>query len=89
MSGNGNLGGKVVAAEIRAQGSSAIERGALRELFDSIYYNAAPTVNYFPYSVSVDGQRFLIPRDMSDETSEAEASSPITVVLNWTAMLKK
>jgi Tol biopolymer transport system component len=36
------------------------------------------------YSVSADGQRFLI-----NSAPEQEASAPITVILNWTAGLKK
>jgi len=36
------------------------------------------------YAVSPDGQRFLI-----NVPVEAQTSAPITVVLNWTADLKK
>jgi hypothetical protein len=35
------------------------------------------------YDVAVDGQRFLV------HTPPQDASVPITVVLNWTAALKK
>jgi hypothetical protein len=38
------------------------------------------------YDVSADGQRFLI-RDLS--AGRAGATSPITVVLNWAAGLKR
>ena len=43
---------------------------------------------YHTYAVSPDGQRFLIPRPVSNLQGDA-ASSPITVVLNWTAALKR
>ena len=43
--------------------------------------------SYLAYAVSADGQRFLIPRPPS--TGADEAPSPITVVLNWTAALRK
>jgi hypothetical protein len=79
-------GGKVTAAEIRVAGSS-IQRGVPRELFD------APTVGFghgpLPhslYTVSLDGQRFLIARPETNITGEA-SSAPMTVVLNWTAGL--
>jgi hypothetical protein len=35
------------------------------------------------YTVSADGQRFLIKSPVSDA-----AISPITVVLNWTALMR-
>jgi hypothetical protein len=38
----------------------------------------------YEYAVSSDGQRFLI-NTLPEET----ASSPVTVVLNWTTTLKK
>ena len=38
----------------------------------------------YPYDVSADGQRFLI-----NTAPEQAVSAPITVVLNWTAGLKK
>jgi hypothetical protein len=38
-----------------------------------------------PYDVSADGQRFLVNTLMQEATSAA----PITIVVNWTALLKK
>jgi hypothetical protein len=35
------------------------------------------------YSVSADGQRFLL------NTPAEAASSPMTIVLNWTGLLKR
>ena len=37
-----------------------------------------------PYDASADGQRFLV-----NTALEEEAPSPMTVVFNWTATLKK
>lgn len=48
---------------------------------DSPMLSMAATI---PYDVSADGQRFLI-----NTTPEQTAYAPITVVLNWTAELKK
>ena len=69
---------------------STFEAGAPRELFDSGFYNinSGHTGNYHPYAVSPDGQRFLIPRPTSNLKGEILAS-PITVVVNWTAALRK
>ena len=39
---------------------------------------------YVPYAVAQNGQRFLV----ATATAEAEAS-PVTVVVNWTAGLRK
>jgi hypothetical protein len=41
--------------------------------------------DYELFSVSPDGKRFLIPRP----ANAAENNSPITVVLNWVAGVKK
>jgi len=43
---------------------------------------------YLPFAVSADGQRFLIPRPEGLSTADA-ISSPIAVVLNCDAGLKK
>jgi hypothetical protein len=39
---------------------------------------------YFRYAAAPDGKRFLI-----DSVAEETVQAPITVVLNWTAGLKK
>ena len=41
------------------------------------------------FDVSSDGQRFLIPRAEAANINGALANTPITVVLNWTAALRK
>ncbi len=69
---------KLMAATVNGKGSS-FEVGAVRPLFQTDSIGSIST-----YAVSADGQRFLI-----NTTSEQAASAPITVVLNWTAGLKK
>ena len=82
--------GKVVAVAVHATGST-FEFSAPRPLFDSGYLNNAPghTGSYNTFDVSSDGQRFLIPRPESTNLTGALANTPITVVLNWTAALRK
>ena len=41
-------------------------------------------INRYPYDVSADGQRFLV-----NTLAEEPTSAPITLVVNWNAMLKK
>jgi hypothetical protein len=82
-----NNAGKMMAADIHAFGGS-IQVGGTHALFDSGYsQNFVHGVSYNTYAVSADGQRFLIPRP-GNATAE-DASTPITVVVNWTAALKK
>ena len=78
-------GSAVMAVEI--QRGAAVELGAPKQLFDyPTFMNSqpAPTPMSGDLAVSADGQRFLL--DVLDETAP---QSPITVVLNWTATLKK
>ena len=79
--------GKIVSVGINATGSK-FEYSAPRPLFDSGYLNSGfgHTGSWNTFAVSADGQRFLIPRP---ESGPALANTPITVVLNWTAGLKK
>jgi serine/threonine protein kinase len=71
--------GKMMAAAVNGKGSS-FEVGDVKPLFET---RAALGFRY-PYDVSADGQRFLI-----NTASEQTVSAPITVVVNWTAGLKK
>jgi Tol biopolymer transport system component len=81
-------GGKIIATEIRAAGSS-IERGAPRDLFDAGTIGTGHgALQFCLYAVSPDGQRFLISRPEANATREA-SPAPITVVLNWQAVLNK
>ena len=68
---------KLMAAEVET--SPAFRVGAAHALFPT-----RPRAIGSIYDVSSDGQKFLV----ANLTSE-EASQPITLVLNWTAELKK
>ena len=68
-----------MSAAVNANGSG-FEVGAVKPLFET----HAVTGLRYPYDVSADGQRFLI-STLSGQTT----SAPITIVLNWTAGLKK
>jgi Tol biopolymer transport system component len=70
---------KLMAAAVNGKGPS-FEVGAVKPLFDTHEW---PGTRY-PYDVTADGQHFLV------NTVPGQASSaPITIVVNWTAGLKK
>jgi Tol biopolymer transport system component/predicted Ser/Thr protein kinase len=69
---------KLMAATVNGKGSS-FEVGAIKPLFTT-----HPGGPRDWYAVSPDGQRFLI-----NTVPEQAAAAPLTVVLNWTAGLKK
>jgi Tol biopolymer transport system component/predicted Ser/Thr protein kinase len=74
-------GEKMLAVEVTAQPSFSISKP--RMLFKGPYL---PTPQTFPdYDVSADGQRFL----MLKPAGQAQASTRINVVLNWTEELKR
>jgi DNA-binding winged helix-turn-helix (wHTH) protein/Tol biopolymer transport system component len=76
--------GKVVAMPVNENGPR-IEVGSPQELFDS----GVQLAIWHSYAVSPDGQRFLISRPVSSFRDDGvPASSPISVVLNWTALLE-
>jgi hypothetical protein len=82
--------GRILAVAVHAT-ASTFEFSEPRPLFDSGYLNNAPpghTGNWNTFDVSADGQRFLIPRPDS-ANADALGNSPMTVTLNWTAVLKK
>jgi len=58
---------------------TALEIGAVRPLFET-----NPTQLGRDFDVTIDGQRFLV-----DTLVEEKGSSPITLVVNWTADLKR
>jgi hypothetical protein len=70
-------GGKLIAVDVKVVGSN-FEPGVPRMLFES------EGAGLFDFAVRRDGQRFLIPVPI-----EEGSSAPITVVLNWTADLKR
>jgi dipeptidyl aminopeptidase/acylaminoacyl peptidase len=68
--------GKLTAAEIRS--GSGFETGIPKELFQTGFRTGFGSV--YGYVVSKDGQRFLL-----TNPAQVENSSPLTIVLNWTA----
>ena len=81
---------RVLVAEIHTSGST-LQFSEPHPLFESGFiagmrgHDAAFTN---VYAVSRDGQRFVIPR-VEGQTMASVLNPPITVVLNWTAALKK
>ena len=75
-----------MAAPVRSDPASAgLEVGAPTALFQTrllIQGVAAPDPRQH-YDVTADGQRFLL------NLAAEESGSPITVILNWTAGLKR
>jgi Tol biopolymer transport system component len=69
---------RLMAADVHGQGSS-FQVGTVPALFQT---QARTNVRYM-YDVSPDGQRFLI------NTLVEQAVQPITLVVNWTAALRK
>jgi len=73
-----SLDGKMMAADVTL--GSAVSLGVPHELFRTPLTNALGS----QYDVTADGQRFLIATP-----PESTGDTPITVVLNWWAGLKK
>jgi Tol biopolymer transport system component len=73
--------GQMMAVAVRTSGAS-FEHGAPQALFKTRIWRDAPMLLGISYDVSADGQRFLI------ATMVGEAS-PVNVILNWTAGVKK
>jgi len=76
--------GRLMAVAIKSD--TAVEVGTAVPLFEARMLNGPNTAVGFrqQYDVTRDGQRFLINVPLEDA-----APSPITVVVNWTASLKK
>jgi Tol biopolymer transport system component len=72
---------KVMAAAVNTRGST-FEIGAVRPLLEARIARIFRV--QYEYDVTTDGQRFLI-----NTIPEQTSSVPLTVVLNWTAGLKK
>src|SRR5262249_60037479 len=73
--------GKLMAAPVESGESFAA--GASVSLFEFRAGNSG-VGSAAPYAVTADGQRFLL-----NAIVESEAAAPLTVVLNWTAELKR
>ena len=77
----------LLAVDVKTNGPT-FDASVPKALFDTRFVNVNHVGAYHPYAVSPDGQRFLISRRAGAEGDEAPPS-PITVVLNWTAALRK
>ena len=71
-------GNTLMAAAVAVEGAR-VEVGAVRRLFQ-----VRPVTPRYFYDTSPNGQRFLV-----NTTEELDASVPITLVVNWHALLKK
>jgi hypothetical protein len=81
--------GTLMAVPVRRDGDT-VALGAPHELFNTgmltpPHSTTIPT--YHTYAVAPDSQRFLVPRPVS--TLRERTPSPITVVVNWQAMLEQ
>jgi Tol biopolymer transport system component len=82
---------KMASVKINASGS-VLNYEPPVELFDTGYINFSHSGGtYLPYVVSPDGQKFLIPRPERPDASGAgdAATTPITVIVNWAATVKR
>jgi eukaryotic-like serine/threonine-protein kinase len=71
-----SLDDKLMAVDLKPRADS-IEASAPRGLFPL----PTPTINFIPYDVTADGQRFLV-------QAPPEQASPLTVVVNWPALAR-
>lgn len=77
--------GKLMAVEVGAVAAKdrpPFPAGSTKVLFDSIRPGPVPDFPYWDFTA--DGQRFLTIRPETEDST-----SPITVVTNWTVLLKK
>jgi eukaryotic-like serine/threonine-protein kinase len=75
-------GGKLMAVDVNAAGPQ-FEAGTPKALFEAHLGGSSAVNPNAIYRVSADGQRFLA------VTAAEQTSSPVTVVLNWAADLKR
>jgi Tol biopolymer transport system component/predicted Ser/Thr protein kinase len=81
--------GKVMSVAVDGSGVSFVA-GTPAELFEPGTYGPLQPGhigNYFPYAVSPDGQRFVMPQPVAG--AKESAMPTINVVLNWTSLLRK
>jgi Tol biopolymer transport system component len=70
---------KLMAVDLKI-GADTVEPSTPRELFPL----PAMDTGYCPYDTTLDGQRFLV-----RATPEHGASQPLTIIVNWPALLKE
>jgi hypothetical protein len=73
-----------VAIKAVAGPKPSFEPGAPMPLFESHIQGRGQPGNGFQYDVTADGKRFLV-----DTITASASAPPLTVVVNWTAGLKK
>jgi Tol biopolymer transport system component len=78
-----SLSGTLMAVDVKT--APTFEHGGAKPLFQTRYVPGFQVLG-FQYDVARDGKRFLV---ITPSGVEEAASSPITVVLNWTAGLGK
>ena len=78
--------GTMMAVDVRTEGTALIP-GAPKALFrtNPLLANHRGSALDIPYDVTQDGQRFIVNERLSTTTQQ----SPISVVVNWTALLSK
>ena len=78
------LDGKLMAVDVKM--TPQFEHSIPKPLFRARIFGSGTLAGgaYFRYAAAPDGKRFLI-----DSVAEETVQAPITVVLNWTAGLKK
>jgi Tol biopolymer transport system component len=76
---------KMMAVDVNT--TPVFKAGAPKVLFPAPIFGGGNAINVTRYDVTADGQKFLIISVPAG--ASAPAITPITVVLNWTAGLKK
>jgi len=77
--------GRLTAVEVKT--APRFEAGAPQSLFDARIPAAALVDGYFRYDVAADGKRFLVNAVATERPGAAP--TPITVIVNWQAALKR
>jgi hypothetical protein len=71
-----SLNDKLMAVDLKL-GRDSVEPAAPRELFPL----PTPTINFIPYDVGADGERFLV-------QAPPQQASPLSVIVDWPALVK-
>ena len=71
-----SLEDKLMAVDLKI-GKDSVEPAAPRELFPL----PTPTINFIPYDVSSDGQRFLV-------QAPPLQAAPLSVIVDWPALVR-
>jgi len=81
--------GDVMSVAVNGSGSGFVAGAPVALFKPGRYGEIGPghQGNFFPWSVSPDGQRFLMPQPVSG--SKTGESPTINVILNWTSLLKQ